>query len=477
MRKLIVWLLPVLILAACNSFEPIRIVITPTPAPTDVSVAAVATATTVVQPSPEPVTATSAATTTPLPTQTPPPTRTPIPGDGSFIGSILRPDYTITPPATSTPTLIPTLDPSAVFPSPTPYVPVAGRLDPLVMGLQIYYNMGWDEFADTLWLAQQTRVGWVKFQLDWSTMQPNGPGEKSDVFNAFVLQVQRAKNFGFKVLLSVAKAPAWARGGETREDGPPANPQDLINFLQLLFTDIKIENIDALEIWNEPNLLREWRGVYPLTGAGYMQLFIPVREAMRALYPSVHLITAGLAPTGNSEGSVDDRVFLQQMFDAGLGNYPDVSVGVHPYGWWNPPDARCCNLSNDRGWDDNPHFFFIETIDAYRDIMNRNGFSEVQMWITEFGWPTWDGFGVEPPEAWMGYTSPEQQAEYTLRAFEIGQSRPDIGPMILWNFNFANETLINNRDEMAGFSLLAPNMIEEGLIVRPLYIALRDRPQ
>lgn len=476
MRNLMLWPLLAALLAACNTLEPIRIVITPTPAPTLAGAVVTDTAEASATVAAALTDATPLPTDTLLPTQTPPPTRTLIPGDGSFIGSILRPDYTITPPPTGTPSPIPTLDPAVVIPTVTPYVPVAGRFDPQGMGLQLYYNMGWDEFADMLWLAQQTRVGWVKLQVDWSTMQPNGPGEKSDVFNAFVLQVQRARNFGFNVLLSVAKAPNWARGGETREDGPPANPQDLINFLQLLLTDIKVENVAALEIWNEPNLAREWRGVYPLSGAGYMQLFVPVREAMRALFPTVHLITAGLAPTGNSEGSVDDRLFLQQMFDAGLGNYPDVSIGVHPYGWWNPPDARCCQPSG-RGWDDNPHFFFIETIDAYREIMNRNGFSGVQMWITEFGWPTWRDLGAEPPEPWMNYLTPEQQAEYTLRAFEIGQSREDIGPMILWNFNFANETLITNRDEMAGFSLLAPNIAKEELIVRPLYLALRDRPQ
>jgi hypothetical protein len=475
MRKTTIYLLLGVLLAGCGVLEPIRIIITPTPMPTQTS--AVVGALSSPEGSPSASATPITVTEMPQPTQTPQPTRTPIPGDGWFMGSILRPDYTITPPATSTPTSIPTLDPSTVFPSPTPFVPAAGQLDPQGMGLQLYYNMGWDEFADMLWLAEQTRVKWIKLQVDWSSMQPNGPGEKSDVFKAFVLQVQRTKNFGFNVLLSVAKAPNWARGGETRDDGPPSNPQDLINFLQLLFNDIKVENIDALEIWNEPNLLREWRGSYPFSGAGYMQLFIPVREAMRALYPNVHLITAGLAPTGNSEGSIDDRTFLQQMFDAGLGNYPDVSVGVHPYGWWNPPDARCCNTSNDRGWDDNPHFFFLETLDAYRGIMNRNGFSGVQMWVTEFGWPTWDGFGVEPPEPWMSYLSPEQQAEYALRAFEIGQSRPDIGPMILWNLNFANETVIKDRNEIAGFSLLAPNLVEEGLIVRPLYIALRDRPQ
>jgi hypothetical protein len=358
-------------------------------------------------------------------------------------------------------------------------IAAAGVLDPAEMGLHLYYNMGPDQFADVLWQAQQTRVGWVKFQVDWSFFQPNNAGEKSAAYQNFVLQTQSTKRFGFKVMLSVAKAPQWARPTNQQEDGPPDNPQDLINFLQLLFTDIKVENIDALEIWNEPNLAREWRGNYPFNGGGYMQLFVPVRDAMRSLFPSVHIITGGLAPTGDSEFSVDDRVFLQQMFDNGLGNYPDVSVGVHPYGWGNAPDAVCCNAVEGQGWDDNPHFFFLDTLNTYRDILVRNGFEGVQMWVTEFGWTTWAGFPTDPPEEWMRYVSPEQQAQYILRAFEIGQERIDIGPMVLWNLNFANQALIENRNEMAGFSILAPNLTGNGdpLIVRPIYTALRDRPQ
>lgn len=481
MQNVRVWigLLVVSAAAACGPIEPIRIIITPThntPATlvstaesTVESTGATATDTVVLEATQQPI----------VITNTPPPSRTPVPGDGSFMGSALGSGYTITPPATNTPPAMPTADQTNPLPTVTPIVASAGALDPIEMGLHLYYNMGPDEWRDTLWLAQQTRVGWVKVQLDWSAMQPNSAGERNDVYNAFVLQAQIMKNFGFRTLLSVAKAPLWARGTNQNESGPPDNPQDLINFLQMLFTDIKAENIDALEIWNEPNLAREWQGALPFSGAGYMQLFVPVHDAMRSLFPGVHLVTAGLAPTGDSDVSVEDRRFLRQMFDAGLSNYSSVSVGIHPYGWGNAPDASCCNAIEGQGWDDQPQFFFLDTVDAYRDIMNSSGFQNAQLWVTEFGWATWTGYPSEAPEPWMTYTTPEQQAEYILRAFAIGQERADIGPMILWNLNFANQTLIENRDEKAGFSLIAPNLSGQGdpLIVRPIYTALRDRQQ
>lgn len=451
-------------LAACSSLPPIRIVITPTHA-----------VETTLEPTSE-VTAESLPLVTALPTVVPViitntamPTNTPQPGDGSILGSILSPDYVITPPSTNTPPALPTADPNVIVPSVTPIQVQAGILDPAEMGIQFYYNMEPQQWADTLYTAQAMRLGWAKVQVDWSAMQPNSAGEKSLVFTAFVLQVQQMKSFGNKVMLSIAKAPQWARSANRDQDGPPDNPQDLIDFIQLLFTDIKVENIDALEIWNEPNLIREWRGAYAFNGQGYMQLFVPVHDAMRQLYPSVHLITAGLAPTGTSDVSVDDRTFLQQMFDNGLATYTDVSVGVHPYGWGNPPDVRCCNAVDGQGWDDDPHFFFLDTLNAYRDILVTNGFEGVQMWITEFGWASWEGLPGEAPEPWMAYTSAAEQAAFTLRAFEIGQERIDIGPMILWNFNFANDLLVANRNEKAAYSLFQPGTI------RPLYTLLRDR--
>jgi polysaccharide biosynthesis protein PslG len=473
-------ILAMVLLGACtNPIETIRIIITPTPAQsaTPISVAQ-ATEEQTAETTQDPGFAIPASTTQPIIiTNTPLPTRTPITGDGTFMGSILLPDYTITPAATNTPTEIPTGDPN--LPTVTPISVSSPNLDPIEMGVQMYYNMEPEAFGNALWFAQQVRVGWVKFQVDWSALQPNAAGEITETFTAFTLKVQQAKGMGFRTMLSIAKAPQWARGTNQAEDGPPDNPQALIDFLQLLITTTKPEFIDAIEIWNEPNLRREWQGRFAFNGAGYMELFVPVHAALRSFAPNIHIITAGLAPTGNSDNSVNDREYLQQMFDAGLTNYPDVSIGVHPYGWGNPPDALCCDTSSARGWDDQPQFYFLNTLNDYRAIMIQNGFEGVQMWVTEFGWATWQGFPNEAPEPWMVYNTPEQQAEYTLRAFQMGQERMDVGPMILWNLNFANETLIENRNEIAGYSLLAPNLSGQGdpLLVRPLYTALRDRPQ
>jgi hypothetical protein len=161
------------------------------------------------------------------------------------------------------------------------------------------------------------------------------------------------------------------------------------------------------------------------------------------------------------------------MFQAGLGNYSNVVVGIHPYAWGNAPDARCCNPVEGRGWDDNERFFFLDNIEAYRRIIVNAGYSNMQMWITEFGWGTFDGFGFPPPEPWLDYLTESQQASYTLRAFDIVQNSGNynyIGVMILWNLNFG--TIPNaaaQGDERAAYSLMRPDGS-----YRPLYEILRD---
>ena len=161
-----------------------------------------------------------------------------------------------------------------------------------------------------------------------------------------------------------------------------------------------------------------------ISGASYMELFRVGYDAVRAYSPNTAVVTAGLAPTGNHEGiSVDDRAFLQQMYQAGLAGYTDVKIGIHPYSWGNPPDLLCCDNIEGQGWDDKPQFFFLQTIYDYSNIIAANG-DNAPMWVTEFGWATWEGFPNEAPEIWMAYNSASDQRDYALRAFEIGQSRP-----------------------------------------------------
>jgi len=416
----------------------------------------------------------------PTPTYAPtsPPSATARPGPTSNFGPVVDPNYT--PPAL---TAVPTATPGSTgeLPPPAtlaPPLPEGTALRADLMGIQIHGFLTDAEFSAMLDRAAELGVKWVKFQIPWELYEP-AKGQFNDFYRASVLNVQRASIRGFKTMVSIAKAPDWARPAAVRgiESGPPENPQDLADFTARFVRDVKPEFIDAIEIWNEANLIREWRG-RTISGPDYMAYFRPTYAAILAeqrAQPSVlkpnHrivVITAGPAPTVTFPGeTMGDREWLQGLYDAGLARLgPDIAIGVHSYGWANPPDARCCAAAPGvTGWYEHPSFYFRETLEGYREITLRNG-HDVPLWVTEFGWATYDGLkrsdgtpgNPNPNVGWQTLIDQNQQADYVVRAFMLAQSAPYntyVGPMILWNLNFAMiPGMVDNSREEAGFSIL-----------------------
>lgn len=479
-----------LVIVGCQPQAPVLIRITPTPQPVTPQVA---TEIPTLEPTPtlgaqgdveallSPLPVSSASPTATVTPAEPSPTRTPA-GDGGIIsGPIIDENYSLPPTSTARPSRTPfpsedqptATSPVVSTPEATPMPQLPG-LDRERVGVQVYYNMDVDSWNQVMYHVSQMGFRWMKLQVNWAFLQPDGPETFNWLFQLFEMHVERAKRQGYKILLSVAKAPSWARSVQD-QDGPPDDPQALADFLTFMLNDTKIgQSIDAIEIWNEPNLIREWNGNLEFSGAGYMQLFRPAYDAIRAYSPNMLIVSAGLAPTGNiPDVSIRHEIFLQQMYDAGLGSYSDIIIGAHPYGWANAPDVRCCDPGDDRGWDDDPHFFFLDNLEMTYEVMARNGHGDLEVWGTEFGYGTWEGYPTDPPEFWMYYVTPELQEQYTLRALEIAQDLDYMGQMFLWNFNFANETVIEQRQEVAAYSLFYPGFQPDvTLNQRPLYWTL-----
>jgi len=405
----------------------------------------------------------------------------------------------VTPPTpTVTPTPHPTLTPRAtgiatptaeiltptqeIAPTPLPTL-VAAQ-----MGIQINPNLSQQDWDFTLWLAGRLGVKWLKFQFPWDLLEP-AQGTFSQTFYAYRVMVQEAKQKEFNVLVSIVNAPDWARSS-TEEEGPPINPQDLASFITRMMGEVRVDlygesYFDAIEVWNEPNLRREWNGA-PINGAEYMKLFDAAYNGVRAGEGgyATTVVTAGLAPTGIDDGvtAVDDRDYLRQMYQAGLTNsaYQNIAIGIHPYGAANPPDAHCC-ATGGRGFDDDPTWFFLDTIEDYHNIMTQAGDTGRQLWATEFGWPTWEGFTTadgqpappptDPP--YITWLTQQDQANYLIRAFELGQQLPYMGVMIVWNLNYHSQELIDARDPVAAYALLRGGADP----LRPAFLLLEQAPK
>ncbi len=328
----------------------------------------------------------------------------------------------------------------------------AGALDRQRVGFQLAEATNGARWPTALTLVNATGARWVKVQVNWAELQPNGPNDTGPAFQSLIANLQAARQSGLRVLVSIAKAPQWARAERYPRSGPPDDPAAFGRFVTLLLQQAG-GSINAVEIWNEPNLAYEWTGALPRTGAAYMRLFDAGYRAVRAVSSDIVVVTAGLAPTIDGDLSTDDRRFLRQMIAAGLANYRDIVIGVHPYGWANPPDVRCCVVVGERGWNDSPYFYFLDNLEITRSILAAGGVTR-PLWITEFGYPTWDDLPGQPPEEWYAYLSSEEQASFLMRAVQVAHNLGYVDNVFLWNLNFASDAELARRSPFSAFSLV-----------------------
>ena len=236
--------------------------------------------------------------------------------------------------------------------------------------------------------------GWVKQQVEWFRYNP-APGQYD--WGGLDRIVESANAYGVNVLFSVVKAPQWARPAGDTDQGPPADPNTYGTFMREMAARYK-GRVKAYEIWNEQNLYYEWGGRGGKLNAGrYVQLLAAAYNAIKSVDPGAVVISGALTPTGVSDGdiAIDDRAYLEQMYQAGLARYCDA-VGAHPSGYNNPPDADWQTLSDPstprcKG---HPSWFFRGTMEGYRNIMVKYGDGRKRIWVTEFGWASVEGLGA-----------------------------------------------------------------------------------
>jgi hypothetical protein len=358
--------------------------------------------------------------------------------------------------------------PAAPTAAPQPTQPPASAA-PAPQGTGFGYGVQAHAFNDLSKVVDSINdlgFSWLKQQLRWEHTE----GQKGEYGWSGLDRIVDACNAGgVNVMFSVVAAPSWSRGGKSGI-GPPDNYQDFYDFMGALAAHYK-GRVHAYEIWNEQNLKREWEGA-PLSAADYVRLLKGAYQAIKAADPNAIVVSGAPTPTGINDGSwaIDDRTYLQQMYNAGLKYYCDA-VGAHPSGYANPPDVYYAGGDYDpgRGFDDHASFFFRNTMEDYYQIMAANGDGGKRIWATEFGWPTTDGMGVGPSPGYefSADIDQQQQADYVVRAYTWSRDWGHAGVMFLWNLNFWPTTGPEN--EMAKYGIVRGDWAP-----RPAYVALKD---
>jgi hypothetical protein len=206
---------------------------------------------------------------------------------------------------------------------------------------------------------------------------------------------------------------------------------------------------DAIEIWNEMNIDREWPAGQ-INGANYVPLLSKAYNAIKSSNPGTIVISGALAPTGyfGAAGCTDqgcnDDTYTQQMAAAGAGNYADC-IGVH----YNEGIVSPQQSSGDPR-DNYPTRYFGTMLS--RAI---GPFGGKKACFTELGYLSPEGLGSLPDAfAWGGNTSVAEQALWLSQAAAAAASSGNVRLMIVFNVDF---TTWGGSDPMAGYAIIRPD--------------------
>jgi hypothetical protein len=285
-------------------------------------------------------------------------------------------------------------------------------------------------FSSTGVQAMKTAgMTWAKKQLRYS------PGMGTGQAQAWLSEAQAN---GFKLLLGVVGYPSDMANYDQYI-------QDFANYLG----ELAALGVHAIEVWNEPNIDREWPAGQ-INGGNYTRMLQAAYGAIKAKNSSTLVISGAPAPTGffGAAGCTDagcnDDTFMQQMAQSGAANYMDC-IGLHYNEGIVSPDT---NGGDPRG--EYPTYYF--------GSMTARGyglFGGRQVCYTELGYLSGDGFTTPIPAgfAWANNVTVEQQASWLATAAARAAQSGQVRMMIVWNINFT----VWNSDPQAGYAIIRPD--------------------
>lgn len=328
-----------------------------------------------------------------------------------------------------------------------------------------------------LMLMQDAGFRWVKQSFAWETIEGAGKGQFDwQIADRVVRDVNQAN---LKLLARVGVDPDLPRfwAGE-----PPQSGDHFADFVRALAARYNCTPqaqgcIQAFQIWNEPNLAREWGNRRP-NPAEYAEFLGKAYRAIKSVHPNAIVITAGMAPTGtDSDQAMPDDVFYERMYQAMGGNsngYFDM-LGVHGAGFAAPPETSPAEAASNPAFG-GYRFFAFRRVEDIRAIMERYGDANKRVVILEFGW-TFDP--VNPDYKWHGADAGIDQfvqADYLKRSFEYAKANwPWVALMSM--LTMPNLDWLNEGDprfeEQYWWAIMEPSQIDEKNF-RAAYIVLCD---
>ncbi len=252
-----------------------------------------------------------------------------------------------------------------------------------------------DSFAypDQMHYAGMT---WAKRQIRFSRGTPGSVAAGA---------IEQAHANGFKILLGIV--------GDANDVTDPSYFDDYARFVG----EVAALGPDAIEVWNEMNIDREWAHGHIDPGL-YTQMLAKAYNAIKSANPNVAVISGAPAPTG-AEGAFgaaavwnDDR-YVAGMAAAGAANYMDC-IGAH----YNEGIVSPHQTSGDPRSEYYTRYFWGMVNTYYNAFGGRR-----PVCFTELGYLSPEGYGPLPGSfAWGAETSAAEQAAWVRDAVRLSRS-------------------------------------------------------
>jgi len=227
---------------------------------------------------------------------------------------------------------------------------------------------------------------WLRQTFPWDEIEPAPGAYDWERWDA-VVEAVAAHPADLRLVAVLDRGPAWAA------DPPGTHPKDPADFeaFARAFAGRYGEQVDAYQIWDEPNLSASWG--HPVDPIGYSELLRGAYTAIHQTDPNTAIVLTGaLAPTTDETlDALSDQLFLRDMYAAGARFYYD-GVGAKAYDPGGGLEDRRVNA-------DLLNFYRLVLL---REEMEAHGEVGKALWVSAFAF---DG-------------TPEQRARWTAGAFE-----------------------------------------------------------
>lgn len=352
--------------------------------------------------------------------------------------AVFAPTNTPTPLPTSTPTPLPTMTPTPVPVIPTnpaatkvPNFASGGNaVNPGAGSIAAGFEYGGhvtDTATSAVGAMQHAGMTWMKVQIRYSMGQGGGVASSA---------IQNAHARGFKILLGIPGVPAELAAGGA------GYVKQYTDFL----ANVAGQGPDAIEVWNEQNLDREWP-TGQINAATYTDMLRQAYQSIKSANPNVMVISGAPAPTG-AEGAypgqvVNDDNYLKGMVAAGALQYMDC-LGAH-YNEGIVPPTQTSGDPRDNYYTR----YFWGMINTYWSITG----GAKPICFTELGYLTPEGYPPLPGFfGWAQNVTVAQQAAWLAQAVSIASTSGKVRLIIVWNVDFSEY----GADPQGGYAIIRP---------------------